>query len=63
MLFTDDQQLYIAFVAASCPSRVSLTSAGLSFLVPTQGFVGLPDPLKLPSEKYNDSQAGFDSEK
>ena len=29
----------------------------------THGFVGLPDALKLPSEKCTDSQAGFDSEK
>lgn len=56
-------QLYIAFVAASCSSRVSLTSTRLSLLVPTHDFVGLPDALKLPSQKVNDSQTGFDFEK
>ena len=56
-------QLYISFVAASYSSRVSLTSKTLPILVPTHGFVGLPDALKLPSEKCSVSQAGFDSEK
>ena len=55
-------QLYIAFGATSCLSRVSLTSARLSLLLPTHGFVGLPDALKLPLEKVNDSQTGFHSE-
>ena len=52
----------IAFVAASCSSRVSLTLTRLSLPVPTLGFVGLPDALKLLTEKVNDSQTGFNSE-
>ena len=45
----------------SVTSLLDLNRA-LELLVPTHGFAGLPDALKLPSEKVNDSQPGFDSE-